>query len=211
MTPISWNDGNIFELTADFRGGLEMKASIAVFTFAFALIAFAGVSQAVSSEVSYNPVAKFWMEKFQGGGPGKLGNVLMAIGEGFVFQNAVLAVSPEPQPLHDWCDDLGGAFTLMTVYNGGMLTLNPSGPWKKNYKAKNVTAINFSCHAADYSLLGFRLLVEPTPFERPAGSQFRIEAGFDVMDDNYEIKVDPNDGMVFQRGYDDLFVTIWIQ
>ncbi len=33
---------------------------------------------------------KFWKEKFFGGGPGQPGNVLMALGQGFILQNAVL-------------------------------------------------------------------------------------------------------------------------
>jgi hypothetical protein len=33
---------------------------------------------------------KFWKEKYLGGNDGQLGNVLMAVGEGFDFQNGVL-------------------------------------------------------------------------------------------------------------------------
>jgi hypothetical protein len=142
----------------------------------------------------------FWKEKFFGGAPGQPGNVLMAIGEGFVFQNAVLkeVVGPITRP---WCTDLGGVARYQTTYEGGMLTLNSSGPWleKGSLKAKNVTATNFSCHDVYGNLLGFRLVMsgkfETTEY------YFNIVAFFDVNPDNYEVKNDDN-GVVFQRGYD---------
>jgi hypothetical protein len=143
---------------------------------------------------------KFWKEKFWGGGPGKPGNVLMAIGEGFVFQNAVLknVVGPVVRP---WCTALGGVARYMTTYEGGMLTLNSSGPWLKkgSLKAENVTAYNYSCHDANGSLLSFKLFMYPE-FDKTDYS-FEIAAFFDVGSENYEVKVD-DDGVVFQRGYD---------
>ena len=33
---------------------------------------------------------KFWKENFFGGGPGQPGNILMAVGKGFMLQNVVL-------------------------------------------------------------------------------------------------------------------------
>ena len=142
---------------------------------------------------------KFWKEKFWGGGPGKPGNVLMAIGQGFVFQNAVLKEVVDPQ-IRPWCTDLGGVVRYRTIYEGGMLTLNSSGPWleKGNLTAKNVTANNYSCHDAYGNLLGFRLTMVPE-FEKTEYSFF-IFAAFDVGPDNYEVKID-SDRVVFQRGY----------
>ena len=151
---------------------------------------------------------KFWKEKFFGGGPGQPGNVLMAIGQGFVFQNAVLQVVV-PYSMPDWCIDLGGAASYQTTYEGGMLTLNSSGPWleKGSLKAKNVTAINTSCHDGDGNLLGFELIMTG-PFEKSVYS-FDIVASFTVAPDNYEVKTD-SDGVVFQVGYDfDATITIY--
>ncbi len=151
---------------------------------------------------------KFWKEKFFGGGPGATGNTLMAIGQGFVFQNAVLVGDPieVPNPLPDWCSSLGGLASYKTTYEGGMLTLNPSGPWKTNLKAKNVTAINTSCHDST-GLLGFNLTMTG-PFDKSTYS-FNITADFDVTPDNYEVKMD-SDGVVFQIGYDfDATITIY--
>jgi hypothetical protein len=149
---------------------------------------------------------KFWKEKFFGGGPGQPENVLMAIGQGLVFQNAVLTAVDGPSPPAA----CGGVVSYTTRYEGGMLTLNSSGPWLKkgNLKAKNITAINISCHDADGNLLGF-LLEMGGPFQKSPYS-FDIQASFVVKDDNYEVKTDPIDGMVFQVGYDfDATITIY--
>jgi hypothetical protein len=143
---------------------------------------------------------KFWKEKFFGGGPGEPGNTLMAIGKGFVFQNAVLVEGPSPvDGLPDWCQGLGGVVAYETPYEGGMLTLNPSGPWRKNFKAKDVTATNTSCHDANGNLLGFRLAMDGA-FDRPPYC-FSIDASFNVTPDNYKVKRD-SDRVVFQIGYD---------
>lgn len=140
---------------------------------------------------------KFWKEKFFGGGPGQTGNVLMAIGQGFVLQNLVLkeAVGPD----EPWCE--GGAFAYVTTYEGGMLTLNSSGPWLKkgSLKSTNVTATNYSCHDGAGNLLEFWLDMEGE-FEKSDYS-FVGGAHFIVSPDNYAVKVDA-DGAVFQVGYD---------
>ena len=146
---------------------------------------------------------KFWKEKFFGGGPGQPGNVLMAIGQGFVFQNAVLEEVVPNQGIPDWCSPLGGVASYVTTYEGGMLTLNSSGPWLKkgSLKGKNITATNTSCHDASGNLLGFQLTMTG-PFIKSPYS-FTITADFivDVTDGNYQVKTD-SDGVVFQRGYD---------
>ena len=88
----------------------------------------------------------FWMEKFEGGGPGQQGNVLFAAGQGFIFKDATLAeVSCTFPPT--------GEIVCTTTYIGGELLLNSDGPWikeeKENHKqgglrATDVTAINES-------------------------------------------------------------------
>lgn len=155
---------------------------------------------------------KFWKEKFFGGGPGVPGNVLMAIGKGFVFQNAVLQAVGPVQEAEDlsWCTGLDGAVAYETTYTGGMLTLNSSGPWLKkgNLKAKNVTAKNISCHDASENLLGFKLMMDGE-FQK-SNYLFDIQASFVVEPDNYQVKTDPDGGMVFQVGKDfDATITIY--
>jgi hypothetical protein len=93
---------------------------------------------------------KFWKEKYLGGGDGQPGNVLMAAGEGFDFQNAVLnhvAIPQQPIPVVNPCG-LGGPLNAtgyyLTTYTGGRLTLNPSGPWRDNIIVNDITAINLS-------------------------------------------------------------------
>jgi len=152
---------------------------------------------------------KFWKEKFFGGGPGQPGNVLMAIGQGFVFQNAVLQEVVPAESIPDWCTALEGVVSYETTYEGGMLTLNSSGPWleKGSLKAKNVTATNISCHDGSGNLLGFELTMEGS-FNKSAYF-FDITASFTVAPDNYEVKTNSSDGVVFQVGYDfDATITI---
>jgi len=88
----------------------------------------------------------FWMEKFEGGGPGQQGNVLFAAGQGFIFKDATLAeVSCTFPPT--------GEIVCTTTYIGGELLLNSDGPWIKKeredhkqggLRATDVTAINQS-------------------------------------------------------------------
>jgi hypothetical protein len=88
----------------------------------------------------------FWMEKFEGGGPGQQGNVLFAAGQGFIFKDATLAEVSCTFPTT-------GEIVCTTTYIGGELLLNSDGPWikeeKENHKqgglrATDVTAINQS-------------------------------------------------------------------
>jgi hypothetical protein len=146
---------------------------------------------------------KFWEEKFFGGGPGAEGNVLMAIGQGFVFQNAVLTVAPVQlkEPLPSWCD---GVAVYETIYENGRLTLNPSGPWLKKgtLRDRDVKATNISCHGSDGALLGFTLTIKDESFEEFAELPYFVEASFttDQDDSNYKIFVD-EDGITVQKGY----------
>ena len=87
----------------------------------------------------------FWMEKFEGGGPGQEGNVLFAAGQGFIFKDATLAEVS--------CTSSKGEVVCTTTYIGGELLLNSDGPWIKKEKdehkqgelrATDITAINTS-------------------------------------------------------------------
>ena len=151
---------------------------------------------------------KFWKEEFFGGGPGQPGNSLMAIGQGFVFQNAVLQEVVSCTPcIYGECAIF--SFRCETTYEGGMLTLNSGGPWlgKGSLKATNITAFNLSYHDADGNLLEF-VLTMMGQFNK-SGYGFLIVAGFVATPDNYEVKVD-SDGVVFQVG-NDFDAVIWIR
>lgn len=133
---------------------------------------------------------KFWKEKFIGGGPGQQGNVLMAIGQGFVFQNAVLE-SVEVYGKDGW--------DYKTTYTGGMLTLNSTGPWLKKgmLKARNLTAYNYSTVDAEGNL-HFQLLMTGS-FDNAAYS-FDIVVTYDGTPETYQIKYDENGAFEFQMG-----------
>jgi hypothetical protein len=133
---------------------------------------------------------KFWKEKFIGGGPGQPGNVLMAIGQGFVFQNAVLE-SVEVYGKDGW--------DYKTTYTGGMLTLNSTGPWLKKgmLKARNLTAYNYSTVDGEGDL-HFQLLMTGS-FDNAAYS-FDIVVTYDGTPETYQIKYDANGDFEFQMG-----------
>ncbi|MGB2908521.1 MAG: hypothetical protein WBB73_15565, partial [Candidatus Aminicenantaceae bacterium] len=81
--------------------------------------------------------AKFWKEMFKGGGPGKPGNTLMAVGQGFIFKRAVLDSV-------DFFSEPG--YEHATTYVGGVLILNSSGPWLNKGKLMDtgIMALNNS-------------------------------------------------------------------
>lgn len=133
---------------------------------------------------------KFWKEKFIGGGPGRPGNVLMAIGQGFVFQKGVLE-SVEAYGEEGW--------DYKTTYSGGMLTLNPTGPWLKRgmLKASNLTAENYSTVDGEGNL-HFRLLMAGTFDNAPYS--FEIQVTYDGTPETYRIKYDEDGNPVFHAG-----------
>lgn len=154
-----------------------------------------------------NFTTKFWQEKFYGdangdgfGDPGQMGNVLMAIGQGFILQNAVLTVAPVPTTTDEtsWCNGVA----LTTIYEKGRMTLNPSGPWLKKGTLidRDVKAINISCHDTEWKLLGFRLKIEGI-FEKFAQLPYSVEASFDATPDNYVAPYLDEDGIMVQKGY----------
>jgi hypothetical protein len=169
-----------------------MRARVALSTLVFVLVAFTGVSQALNDV--YKPQTKFWMEKFQGGGPGQEGNVLMATGKGFMFQHAILEEAT-----------LNPDNSYTTTYIGGELTLNPSGPWaskvkgKKPFrtlKASDITATNHST----YDPVTGKLIFELTfggKFDN-ANLSYCAKATYDGFP---QIKLDDEGKPVFQRGF----------
>ena len=130
---------------------------------------------------------KFWKEMFKGGGPGQPGNVLKAIGDGFVFKHAKIN--------QDGAVPDGD--TYVTTYTGGKLTLNSSGPWlnKGQLRARDVTAVNRSTW--DEFGLHFELRFEGM-FE-DTGIYFKVLAWYDGQP---EMKGWGNTSYEFQRGSD---------
>ena len=130
------------------------------------LVSIAMADQTAKPKVLYGEyvspgdfTVNFWMEKFEGGGPGQEGNVLFAAGQGFIFKDATLAeVSCTYPP--------SGEIVCTTTYIGGELLLNSDGPWieeeKENHKqgglrATDVTAINESILHPSTGELSFTL------------------------------------------------------
>jgi hypothetical protein len=197
-------------------GDWEMRTRIVLFILVLCLISLSGISLAAKPDHGpkpnpgpgpnqgvYEPKTKFWMEKFQGGGPGQEGNVLMAVGQGFTFQHATL------DHVEKNSDD-----NFTTTYIGGELTLNSAGPWAKKMKGKkpfrtlkasDITATNVST------------------FHSPTGTlKFTITFGgdFDNADFSYcaratyegvpQIKFDDDGKPVFQRGLGPDDFRAWI-
>lgn len=113
------------------------------------LFGISAYAQTAETYVSPDDFAtKFWKEKYFGGGDGKPGNVLMAVGEGFVFQNATLeSVTPLtalPTEMIPACASSGSVPGYQTTYTGGRLTLNPSGPWEDDITVRDIAATNYS-------------------------------------------------------------------
>ncbi|MFA9454817.1 MAG: hypothetical protein ACERK6_12980, partial [Candidatus Aminicenantaceae bacterium] len=133
---------------------------------------------------------KFWKEKFKGGGPGQPGNVLKAIGDGFVFKHAKIN--------EDGAQEIEGEDNVyMTTYTGGKLTLNSSGPWlnKGQLKARDIEAVNLSTW--DEFGLHFELRFEG--MFQDTGIYFKVLAWYDGMP---EMKGWGNTSYEFQRGTD---------
>lgn len=97
---------------------------------------------------------QFWQEKFTGGNPGVPGNLLMSVGQGFIFKQAVLdevlpAESGSGNCTRDW----------ETTYEDGVLVLSSSGPWlnKGKLTATNLTVSNCSYSVDEDGLLDFEI------------------------------------------------------
>ncbi len=160
----------------------------------FSITAQAGpvVVPGTYSTMNNSFAVKFWKEKFMGGGPGQPGNILMAVGQGFVFQHGILETAV-PSDIQGW--------DWKSTYTGGMLTLNSSGPWLKkgNLQAKNLVAANYS-HIDEDGNLHFQLAMTGS-FEKTNYS-FEIQASFSGTPDTYEIKYDEYGNFEYQAGID---------
>lgn len=75
-------------------------SKIKLICFVCISLLFFGTSVQANLRSSQNDfTTKFRKEKFIGGGPGQQANVLMAVGQGFFFQNAALeSVAPTSNP-----------------------------------------------------------------------------------------------------------------
>ncbi len=132
---------------------------------------------------------KYWKEMFKGGAPGQIGNTLKALGDGFIFKQAKLAqVTP-----------LAAPDTYETIYEGGVLILNSSGPWLNfgKLKAVNVVATNTSQLDDETGILNFMIEFEGEFMD--TGVHFKVVASYEGQP---EIKYNDEDEMVFQRGTD---------
>ncbi len=138
-------------------------------------------------EADFN--TKFWKEMFKGGGPGQAGNVLKALGDGFIFKQAEI---PEGGVVPD---GMGG---YTTTYVGGVLVLNSSGPWlnKGKLKAVDLTAVNQSTYDPVTMTLDFVLTISGRFM---SGEYFKIAAWWDGVP---EMRGDRGGQPVFQRGHD---------
>jgi len=188
-----------------------MKRMI-VFSLVFLMVFTIGLSAKVKvipgtySTANGDFYTKFWKEMFKGGFPGQPGNVLMALGEGYIFNQAKL-VTVEPGAWGGLPNDLN-VYAYKSTYTGGMMTLNPSGPWcdSGTLKAKNVTAINYSNQDPVLTgILYFHLTIMGDFSNAPYS--FVIDA---LYSGQPEVKYDETTGLpVFQRGMDyDVTITI---
>ncbi len=142
----------------------------------------------------------FWKEKFKGGTPGAPGNVLMAVGQGFLIKQAVLddilpAESGSGNCTRDW----------ETTYEGGVLVLTSSGPWlnKGKLTATNLTVTNCSYSVGEDGLLDFEIIF--------SGKFDNAELFFDVIANYSDVPAIKYcaGGPVFQKGsYLDIAITI---
>jgi hypothetical protein len=164
--------------------------------FLLLLFGVSAYAQTYSSPGNFK--TKFWMEKYFGGGDGKAGNVLMAVGEGFDFQNAVLESVSGPF-LFTGTGPCGGTNlgVYHTNYTGGRLTLNPSGPWRDNIIVRDIPALNISGldNGKRFFILSFLGTSE-------SGVDVDVTATWCETDNNYERQVTKNGKPVFQKGSD---------
>jgi hypothetical protein len=182
-----------------------MKKQIVIFiacllALAIGLSAKVQVKPGIYSSADGDFYVKFWKEIFKGGYPGQPGNVLQALGEGYIFNKARLVSVVG--------SDLGG-YTFKSTYTGGEMTLNPSGPWcdSGTLKARNIKAVNYSSQNPVLTgILKFYLKAEGN-FDSAPGYHFVVEAWYEGQP---EVKYDETTGQpCLQRGTDyDVRITI---
>ena len=173
---------------------------LVILSIACLMVVFVGKSVWANGDCSYYSTfrddftTKFWTEKFFGGDHGEPGNVLMAVGEGFVFQNAVL--TEEPVVVEH--PESPSGYAWETTYTGGMVTFNKKGPWGENYKLRDVTATNISWRD-EQGYPHFRLRI--THYDDESELTFHIYVTFDADSENYKIQENGSGDPVFQTGY----------
>ena len=142
------------------------------------------------SSISGEFKATMWKEKSEAGEHGALGNELMAVGDSFIFRNAVLT---------DVTTSDGETF--VTTYEGGELILNSSASWLNcgQLIATNITAINTSTRDVDGNL-SFELTFGGT-FDN-CDCDFDVTVTFDASEDRYQEVRDEDGYLVFHKGRD---------
>ncbi len=155
------------------------------FVFIAIMLAFIFSASAYAAD---NATAKFWKEKFLAGRPGAVGNVLMAVGDGFVFQNAVLTNVQGPWVAND-LDCLGCKIKYITTYSNGLLTINPNGQCGK-FKGIIPAATNISLHDQDGNLMKFVLSIP----------EKGVIATWINYGNNYKMQTDEYGAFVYQMG-----------
>ena len=138
----------------------------------------------------------FWKEKFFGGGHGQVGNVLMASGNSFSFNNVML--SERPNVIFASFSTGCGSSTVgyyLTPYLDGTLTLNSKGPWLESGKLKmNIeSATNRSGYDSSTGMRMFELEFEG--FDLTGDYYIEVRIWWCETADNYD------ENAVFQRGY----------
>ena len=174
-----------------------MKKSMFIVSLCVVALLVAMTVQA--QDASYDANAKFWKEKFKGGAAGAPGNVLMAVGRGFHFNQAKLqsVVPVIPADTIDMEPDCTG-YDYESTYMYGKLTLNSKGPWLRRGKLRDkaVTAVNCSTFDHDTGLLHY-LLTFGGEFNNRPGTCYEVVAEYEGVP---EFKFDEEGSPVFQRG-----------
>lgn len=136
-----------------------------------------------------------WKETSSVGSHGALGNELMAVGNSYMFKNAVLTnVQPAGQSDFD-------TPVYETTYEGGELRLNSSADWLNcgQLVATGIIATNSSYRDLDDNLY-FTLTFQGT-FDN-CDCTFDVTVNYDGSQDRYQEVIDEQDNLVFHRGRD---------
>jgi hypothetical protein len=176
-----------------------MARKAAILTVFLALFAF---YLPANAEDTYDINVKFWKEKFVGAnGPGHLGNILMAVGEGWVFQNARLTEVGLSEGDNGVCESKCSDYRYYSIYEGGQLTLTKKGDWDENYKDSSITACNCSTFNNETQFLTYELTFAG---DFKDGTPYTVTVNYSgypriQVDDETE---DP----IYQKGDGDIFI-----
>jgi hypothetical protein len=148
------------------------------------------LTMSISAQKGANfPTTKMWTEMFKGGSAGAPGNVLTAIGKGFIFRKAVL----------DVVIPLGGD-TYQTTYIGGELVINSTRDdtdifVNNKLKDTDITATNISTYDSTTGQLDFSLTFSGDFDNAPY--HYEVEVNYSGIP---EMVLDGKGNVVFQRG-----------